>query len=277
MKFFNTYMRYAIAGKDGDLCSGVLQQYRKVGEFLLHHSTTAHNQEDDQVGDRPLMVLRYLAYYSELALKRDLAPIAELIAHDMSQLCQQAYILESPLHASFQQTFLMIDHVAIALQIETAVLGIRKAQIALAVTYLINNDAQLAMQVYRHMAADPPERVAIVRTQLTKLNDREFWEVGERSSNAEYLTPPQQRQLSVFFRMWEQGCVPASRTEEEKQQQVEEEEDAAEDGLRFTPPGLVLREDADDSAWSEEHGAEVRGSEWERDSVCVRAECGVLP
>ena len=147
MKFFNTYMRYAIAGKDGDLCSGVLQQYRKVGEFLLHHSTTAHNQEHDQVGDRPLMVLRYLAYYSELALKRDLAPIAELIAHDMSQLCQQAYILESPLHASFQQTFLMIDHVAIALQIETAVLGIRKAQIALAVTYLINNDQENAMQV----------------------------------------------------------------------------------------------------------------------------------
>jgi hypothetical protein len=64
-----------------------------------------------------------------------------------SQLCQQAYILDSPLHASFLQTFLMIDNVALALQIETAVLGIRKAQIALAATYLINNDEPLATEV----------------------------------------------------------------------------------------------------------------------------------
>jgi hypothetical protein len=82
MKFFNTYLRYAIAGKDGDLCSGVLQQYRQVGEFLLHHSTSEPGKQHD-LGDRPLMVLKYLAYYSELALKRDLAPITELIAHDM--------------------------------------------------------------------------------------------------------------------------------------------------------------------------------------------------
>ena len=120
------------------------------------------------------------------------------------------------------------------------------------------------VQVYENMAADPPERVAIVRTQLTKLNDREFWEVGERSSNAEYLTPPQQRQLKVFFRMWEEGSVPASSTAEEKEAAAEEEE-----GLNFTPPGLVVHEDTDDSAWSEEHGAEVRGSKRERGEECV--------
>ena len=89
------------------------------------------------------------------------------------------------------------------------------------------------VQVAAALAADPPGRVAVVRIQLTKLNDREFWEVGERSSNAEYLTPAQQQQLPRFFRLWG-DCLEVDGTPPGSVQ-VED----ADLSLHYAPPGLV--------------------------------------
>lgn len=94
---------------------------------------------------------KYLAYYAEVALKRDLPTVTELVAHDLSALCQLAYLLSSPLHDAVLSTFLCIDNVAAALQIETAVLGIRKAQIGLATTYITHMEMDLARKVSSEM------------------------------------------------------------------------------------------------------------------------------
>ncbi len=75
----------------------------------------------------------------------------------------------------------------------------RLAQIKLATDYLVHGSVTLAKQVADDMKAEDHKRLRSMWQELNKLDTREFWEVNDRGSNFDYLTPEQKTALTHFF------------------------------------------------------------------------------
>nr|WP_255216253.1 DUF2254 family protein [Pseudenhygromyxa sp. WMMC2535] len=247
IKFFNTYLRATINANDTRTCYNILHQYRQLGGFVIEHRDTDPNDlildqpvsmtstltvslgapagDLSELEKRGLEIARYMRYYSGIAFGRGMAFVTEVIAHDVGALCAKAFHADIPFHDELLATFLRVDDSAESSTSDTTLKGVRRAQVKLATTYMMNGAEPLARRIQADMKNEPAERLRSIWGELAALRTREFWEVNDRGSNFDYLTDEQKSQLPIFF-----SWFPALNREA-----IE----AARKGL-FGPPGAAV-------------------------------------
>lgn len=200
IKFFNTYLRATINASDIRTAYNILHQYRQLGEFVLAHGNMAGNAE---LEDRARQIAKFMRYYSTVAYGRGMAFITEVIAHDVGSMCDLAFQLRARTHDDLLKIFLTVDEHAETEEQEKTLRGVRRAQVKLATTYLLQGDKRHVETIQEDMRGEPIARLRSIWNELEALKDREFWEVNDRGTNFDYLTPRQKKQLPVFFSSFE--------------------------------------------------------------------------
>jgi Predicted membrane protein (DUF2254) len=204
IKFFNTYLRATINASDIRTAYNILHQYRQLAELVLTHEDDAKTEQGRELEQRALQVAKFMRYYSAIAYQRGLIFVTEVIAHDVGTMCGIAFRRGSRIHEPLLEVFLAVDEHAETKEQEKTLRGVRRAQVKLATTYLMKGEERLARRIAKDMQSEPPERLASIWNELRTLDTREFWEVNDRGSNFDYLTPDQKAELPVFF-----GWFPA--------------------------------------------------------------------
>jgi hypothetical protein len=202
LKFFNTYLRSAINAHDIRTAYNVLNQYRLVAEESIQH---------DPSGARALEIARYFKYYGILSFNAKLPFILETVAYDLCALIEYAFDVKCPATPQLLRIFLQIDKEGEHESQETALRGVRKAQLKLASYFLLRGDERLARAVFRDMHDERAERLASIRDELLAVESREFWEVSDRGVNFDYLTPEHKERLLEFFE-WFGDKLPPPRS-----------------------------------------------------------------
>ncbi len=199
IKFFNTYLRATVNAKDIRTAYNILHQYRQLAESVLAGDANASPELRRKLQHRALQIAKFMRYYSSVSYSRGMAFISEVIAHDIGTLCEQALALGIREHREFLQVFLAVDEHAETKEQEKTLRGVRRAQVKLATTYLLRDAPDYAREIQVDMAEEPVERMHSIWQELRSLDTREFWEVNDRGTNFDYLTPEQKEQLEVFF------------------------------------------------------------------------------
>lgn len=200
IKFFNTYLRATINASDIRTAYNILHQYRQLGEFVLVHGNHAGAAE---LEDRALQIAKFMRYYSTVAYGRGMAFITEVIAHDVGSMCDLAFQLKARCHDDLLGVFLTVDEHAETEEQEKTLRGVRRAQVKLATTYLLQGAKRNVKAIQDDMRSEPVVRLRSIWSELEALKDREFWEVNDRGTNFDYLTPRQKKQLPAFFASFE--------------------------------------------------------------------------
>ena len=95
MKFFNTFMRTAVNLGGVKLCCRVLNHYRKLVEAMIEQEGRFRKQGDKSQGgsfkDEVVTAVKYLTYYAHIAYVKQVYFIAEVVAYDISMLCETAH------------------------------------------------------------------------------------------------------------------------------------------------------------------------------------------
>lgn len=203
IKFFNTYLRATINAKDIRTAYNILHQYRQLGETVLAGDPDSSPDLKRKLQHRALQVARFMRYYSSVSYSRGMPFISEVIAHDIGTLCEQALDLGILEHREFLQVFLAVDEHAETKEQEKTLRGVRRAQVKLATTYLMRGADDYAREIQVDMGEEPPARLHSIWQELRSLDTREFWEVNDRGTNFDYLTPEQKEQLEQFFGWFE--------------------------------------------------------------------------
>lgn len=196
IKFFNTYLRATLNASDIRTAYNILHQYRQLAELVLDGDKVG---DDPRLENRALQIAKFMRYYSTIGYQRGLAFITEVIAHDVGTLCQLAFVHQSPSHDELLEVFLAVDEQPETHEQEKTLRGVRRAQVKLATTYLRAGRKDLARRICDDMRDEPADRLRSIWSELRELDTREFWEVNDRGSNFDYLTPEQKEQLGEFF------------------------------------------------------------------------------
>jgi hypothetical protein len=189
VKFFNSYIRAALNARDVRTAYNVLHQYRELTEALLRGGW------HDKAGE----IAEYMKYYAHISYQI-LPFVTETCAYDLCRLCELAHELRSPAEQKMLRVFLEVDQpVPEDAATDTGLRGVRKAQIKLATYYLVEGDEPLARVIWEDMRAERPERLRSIHEELSRVETEDFWEVIDRGTNFDYLTPERKRALNVFY------------------------------------------------------------------------------
>jgi hypothetical protein len=167
----------------------VLNQYRLLVEAMLRQGNC----------EAALEGVRHMAYYGHVSFDMKLTFVTETIAYDVSALCQYANELGSSEEDSMLRQFLELDRPLRVSAQESALLGVRKAQVKLAAFYLMRGLEDKARLISHDMDHEPPERLRSIRQALERVTTKDFWEIIDRGRNFEYMPPAQRACLSTFF------------------------------------------------------------------------------
>jgi hypothetical protein len=190
VKFFNSYIRAALNARDVRTAYNVLHQYREMSEGLLRAGWH----------DKAAEVTEYFKYYAHISYRMQLPFVTETCAYDACALCELAHELKSPSERRMLETFLEVDQPSRDEEAEeTGLRGVRKAQIKLATFYLVKGAEPLARRIFEDMRSERPERLRSIREELLRVASEDFWEVIDRGTNFDYLTPERRREMNTFF------------------------------------------------------------------------------
>lgn len=188
-RFTNSFIRATLNARDVRTTYNVLNQYRKLGEYMLldgHH-------------DAALECVRHMKYYGLVAFDMDLHFVTETVAHDMSTLAQIANQVGSPCEKEILAEFLELDRPPFVRGQDKALMGVRKAQVKLAAYYILTEQPDRARSIANDMRDEPLERLKLVRRQLENVANKDFWEITDRGRNFEYMPPKQRACLATYF------------------------------------------------------------------------------
>jgi hypothetical protein len=189
LKYFNTYLRGAINSRDVRVCYNILNQYRLFGELLLRQGWF----------ELVLEIANRLAYYGQVARGAGMGFVTETSAHDLGTLCERAFELSSPAHDAMLGIFLEVDKEAESSADEKALRGVRKAQVKLATYYLVHGAQGNAQRICDDMRDETPQRLASIRAEMLRVQQKDFWEVTDRGVNFDYLDDARREKLDLFF------------------------------------------------------------------------------
>lgn len=191
VKFFNTFLRATINGRDVRTAYNVLNQYRLLTESALRE------RRDDIV----IEAAKRFQYYGQLGFACGLPFVLETTAYDLCTLNEIAFDLNAPCQRELLAVFLDVDKEAEeGHEYEASLRGVRKAQVKLATYYLTHGAEELARAIYEDMKGELPARLASIREELAGITSKEFWEVSDRGGNFDYLEPERRAVLPIFFR-----------------------------------------------------------------------------
>ena len=189
VRFMNSYLRATLNARDVRTAYNVLNQYRLLVEAMLRQGNS----------EAALDGVRHMAYYGHVSFDMKLTFVTETIAYDVSALCQYANELGSSEEEAMLRQFLELDRPLRVSAQESALLGVRKAQVKLAAFYLMRGLEEKARLISRDMDHEPPERLRSIRQALERVTTKDFWEIIDRGRNFEYMPPAQRACLSTFF------------------------------------------------------------------------------
>ena len=82
---------------------------------------------------------------------------------------------------------------------ESALSGVRKAQVKLATYYLSRGETARARRIYDDMRFESRERLHTIHLELAELAEPEWWEITSRETNWDYLSELERKHLPEFF------------------------------------------------------------------------------
>ena len=190
VRFLNTFLRAAINSGDVRSAYNLLNEYRELATRLLDGPLTRFVPQ----------LAEHLKSYGQLGFRARLAFILETVAYDLCTLLEAAFLQASPHHDALLRTFLDVDREpeGAAVQ-ESALRGVRKAQVKLATFYLVHGRDDLARQIWQDMVREPPARLQSIREELERTTERVYQEVTDRGTNFDWLDPDRRAQLGRFF------------------------------------------------------------------------------
>jgi hypothetical protein len=189
LRFMNSYMRSALNARDVRTAYNVLNQYRLLIEGMIKQG----------LHERALEGARHLSYYGHVSFDVKLTFVTETVAYDVSSLCQIAHDLSSPAEEAMLGLFLELDRELRSSSQESALLGVRKAQVKLAAYYLLQGEERKARIIADDMAKEPRERLLTIRRALEAVTTKDFWEIIDRGRNFEFMPEAQREKLGPFF------------------------------------------------------------------------------
>ena len=187
-KFMNSYLRATINAKAVRTAYNVLNQYRQLVESMLRRG------EDELAAD----AVGHMIYYGRTSYDLQLGFVTETVAYDVGMLCELAH-QQGQRDAAMLTAFLELDQPLRARRQESALIGIRKAQVKLACYYLEAGATDRAARIADDLRAEPSERLRTIREQLERVDSKEFWEIIDRGRNFEFMPEGQRRQMATFF------------------------------------------------------------------------------
>ncbi|MEZ5960686.1 MAG: DUF2254 family protein [Hyphomonadaceae bacterium] len=188
-RFLNSFNRATLNARDVRTTYNVLNQYRKLGEFMLqdgHHEAA-------------IECVRHMKYYGLVAFDMDLHFITETVAHDLSTLAQLSNQVGSPVEKDILAEFLELDRAPFVRGSDKALMGVRKAQVKLAAYYILTKQEDRARAIADDMRDEPIDRLKLIRRQLENVANKDFWEITDRGRNFEYMPPEQRACLGTYF------------------------------------------------------------------------------
>ncbi|KAL0218682.1 hypothetical protein P9112_004335 [Eukaryota sp. TZLM1-RC] len=236
VRFFNTFIRTCINNQDLRALSNVLFELRSLGSKSLLISSRLQHQltvkpfigdeseliRPEDIDKRVLLMGKFLRYYSIVCLEDGFGVASEVIAHDTQDLVETAYRLRRSNHDDLLAILLTIDDVAEWRQQTTTLRGIRRAQIKLAVTYLVHGHLRFAKLIVADMKEEPHERLISIYQELMAIDSKDAFEISDRGSDNNYLTPQQKEKLPLFFSFFK-GLDISSGGNEEQEVDLEKE------------------------------------------------------
>jgi hypothetical protein len=188
-RFMNSYLRSTLNAREVRTAYNVLNQYRLLVEAMIRLGLHEHALEG----------VRHMSYYGHVSFDMKLTFVTETVAYDISSLCQAAHESALPAEDAMLAQFLELDRPLRVSSQESALLGVRKAQVKLAAYYLTQGEEPKARVIANDMAEEPPERLLSIRRALESVTTKDFWEIIDRGRNFEYMPPAQRERLSQFF------------------------------------------------------------------------------
>jgi Predicted membrane protein (DUF2254) len=188
-RFMNSYLRASLNARAVRTAYNVLNQYRLLVEAMIRAGNDA----------AALAGVRHMIYYGRTSFDMQLGFVTETVAYDVSALCEFAHAKREALDEDMMSMLLELDQPLRARRQESALQGIRKAQIKLACYYLSLGLDDRARRIAEDMAGEEPGRLRVIREQLQAVDSKEFWEIIDRGRNFEYMPPAHRAQLDGFF------------------------------------------------------------------------------
>jgi hypothetical protein len=188
-RFMNSYLRATLNARDVRTAYNVLNQYRLLVEAMLRQGN----------GAAALEGVKHMNYYGHVSFDMKLTFVTETVAYDVSALCQFAHELGSPEEKAMVDHFLELDRPLRVRSQESALLGVRKAQVKLAAYYIAHGEEAKARVISRDMQSEPGDRLLAIRHALENVTSKDFWEIIDRGRNFEYMPPAQRAALATFF------------------------------------------------------------------------------
>ncbi len=190
LKFMNTYLRATINGQDVRTAYNVLNQYRLLAEFALHHGAF----------EMVLDIAKWFKYYGQLGFSTGIPFVLETSAYDLCTLNEIAFEINAPCRQALLGIFLEVDKEAEeGHALEASLRGVRKAQIKLAAYYLARGEIPSARAIFLDMKNEVTSRLLSIRQELESIDTPDFWEISDRGGNFDYVTPEEKATLTTFF------------------------------------------------------------------------------
>jgi len=188
-RFMNSYLRATLNAKDVRTAYNVMNQYRLLVESLLTRKRWPS----------ALTAAGYMKYYAMVSYDMKLSFVTETVAYDVGALCQLAHEIEAPVEGALLALFLEIDRPGLEHAHETALKGVRKAQVKLASYYLQAGAEDKVQIIFADMETESHERLRAIRDELVRVESKDFWEIIDRGRNFEYMPDRQRKAMLEFF------------------------------------------------------------------------------
>lgn len=186
--FFNTFLRAALQNKSSDAFYKFVYQYRRFAEEILEVDAD-HSQR----------VAFFLDYYGHQAVRMGMGYLINVVAYDLSALCDLAYRKASSCRGSILETLLELDRDTVGL---LQMPGVMKAQVILAAKLRTRGEVDPARLLVAELKKVPAERLEEAFEQIVAAaHDENFWEIADRRRHLDHV--------EVEFR----GAVEQLRTE----------------------------------------------------------------
>jgi len=206
LRFLNTFLSRSITNGDVRTAHNVLAEFRRFAcEVLLEEG---EYELVEQIAD-------WLQYYARMSFESGETFVTETVAHDLAETIIRAHDAGADNQDAMLDSLLQVDREPGGLTgQESALSGVRKAQVKLATFYLSCGDAERARRIYDDMKYESRERLRTIHLELAELADPEWWEITNRDTNWDYLSETQKQQLPVFFGWFrDEGLVAISQQE----------------------------------------------------------------
>ncbi|MDI7269014.1 MAG: DUF2254 family protein [Myxococcota bacterium] len=192
VKFMNTYLRATINGRDVRTGYNLLNEYRRLAEAAIRSGDSA----------AAVRITRHFAYYGQLAFASGLPFLLETAAYDLCAINEAAADSDCPPgdRDMLLDVLLGVDKESeTPHEHEASLRGVRKAQVRLAVAYLVRGQEAQARRIHADMEREAVHRLRSIREELRAVPSRYFWEITDRGTNMDYIVPEHRPHLETFF------------------------------------------------------------------------------